>query len=336
MLPLQSASAVQSRHVPVAVAQAGVVPVHCDLFVDEHTPHAPLGWQAGVLPPQSASAVQPRHVPEPVAHTGVAPEHFVLLVDEQTPHAPLGWHAGVLPPHSPSPPQLRQVWLPPSQIGVELLQSALATHRTHVPVDTLHTGVAPTHWVELPAEQAPQAPLDSQAGVLPPHSLSPEQLRQKSRAGSQTGVEPPHSLLARHPTHVLVDGLQTGVAPPQFASVTHWTQVAADTLQTGVVPVHKVVLVDEHWPQAPPEVQAGVLPPHSLSAAQARHACVPVSQVGAFPLQFVALRHPTHTRGDAVVRQWGVAPLQLASLAQLSTMIGVGGVPGPPPLPSET
>jgi len=42
-------------------------------------------------------------------------------------------------------------------------------------------------------------------------------------------------------------------------------------------------LVAEHWPQAPDASQAGVAPPHSPSAAQARQACVAVLQTGVVP-----------------------------------------------------
>jgi hypothetical protein len=42
-------------------------------------------------------------------------------------------------------------------------------------------------------------------------------------------------------------------------------------------------LVAEHCPQAPPGWQAGVDPPHSLSAPQARHAWVVVLQIGVAP-----------------------------------------------------
>ena len=242
----------------------------------------------------------------------------------------------MVPPHSPSPPQPRQVWVPPSQTGVVPLQSALATHRTQVPAETLQTGVAPTHWAALPAEQTPQAPLGSQAGVPPLHSVSPEQPRQTRSAGSHTGVAPPQSLLPRQPTQVLLLGLQTGVGAAQLASVTHWTQVVIGTSQIGTVPVHEVALVAEHWPQAPLASQAGVAPVHSLSPAQARQAWVAGSHVGVVPPQFALERQATQTRGDAVVRQYGVAPEQSALLAQPSTTIGVGGAPGPLPLPSET
>ena len=188
----------------------------------------------------------------------------------------------------------------------------------------------------LVAEHWPQAPLGWQAGVVPPHSVSPEQPRQTRIAGSHTGVAPPQSLSDRQPTQVFVDVLQTGVGAAQFALVSHWTQVALGTSHTDFAPVHRAVLVAEHWPQAPLVSQAGVAPEHSLSPEQARQAWLPVSQVGAVPLQFAPERQPTHVLGDTVVRQYGVAPLQSALVAHPSTMIGVGGAPGPLPLPSET
>ena len=84
-----------------------------DVLPAEHSPHAPLAWQAGVAPPHSPSpahdrqvfvarlhtgAVPPHcallthgtHVADATLHTGVAPEHSVALVTEQTPHAPPG------------------------------------------------------------------------------------------------------------------------------------------------------------------------------------------------------------------------------------------------------
>jgi hypothetical protein len=128
------------------------------LFVAEHWPHAPDGWQAGVAPPQSASpaharqvwvavlqtgnvpphsalVVQLTQVPVGTLHAGMLPVHFVLFVAEQTPHAPDGWQAGVAPPpQSASPAQPRQVCELPSHTGVVPEQSALAVQRTHVPV----------------------------------------------------------------------------------------------------------------------------------------------------------------------------------------------------------
>jgi hypothetical protein len=98
------------------------------------------------------------------------------------------------------------VWVPPSQIGEVPLQSALARQRTHLPAPVSHRGVAPVHCVLLLAEHWPQAPVASQAGVAPPHSLSPEQARQVWKAKSQTGAAPPQSASAVQRTQV-ADGV---------------------------------------------------------------------------------------------------------------------------------
>ena len=47
--------------------------------------------------------------------------------------------------------------------------------------------------VAFVAEHCPQAPVAWQAGVDPPHSLSPAQTRQTWAVVLQTGVTPPHS-----------------------------------------------------------------------------------------------------------------------------------------------
>jgi hypothetical protein len=105
--------------------------------------------------------------------------------------------------------------------------------------------------VALPAEHCLQAPDAWQAGVVPPHSLSPLQARQVRKAGSQTGVAPPQSALAMHPTQLLVAVLHTGVAPEQLVLLRHCTQVAELVSQTGVAPLHNPMLVAEQAPQAP-------------------------------------------------------------------------------------
>ena len=79
----------------------------------------------------------------------------------------------------------------------------------------LHTGVVPVHAVAFEAEHCPHAPEDSQAGVVPPHSLSPEHPRQVCVAPLHTGVVPPQSAFAVQRTHVPVVVSQTGVAPEQ-------------------------------------------------------------------------------------------------------------------------
>jgi hypothetical protein len=220
--------------------------------------------------------------------------------------------------------------------GVVPLQSAAAVHCTHVPFAVLHTGVDPPHAAELPIEHCPHAPDGWQAGVLPPHSPSPEQPRQVRKAGSQTGVVPAQSVLARQPTQVFVVGLQSGVAPPHVELLTQATQVAVPVLQAGVAPPQWALFVAEHSPHAPLPRQTGAVDGHSTSPPQARQACVPESQTGVVPEQLAFARQPTHARGEAVVRQYGVEPLQSEFWEHASTVMGVGGDPGPPPLPSDS
>ena len=143
------------------------------------------------------------------------------------------------------------MWVVVLQIGVVPPHCALEVHETQLPAPVLQTGVAPKHWAELPVEHWPHAPHGSQAGVVPPHSLSPPQARQVRKAGSQTGVAPPQSALATHPTQLLVVVLHTGVAPEQLLLVRHSTQVAELVSQTGVDPAHNPMLVAEQAPQAP-------------------------------------------------------------------------------------
>jgi hypothetical protein len=162
--------------------------------------------------------------------------------------------------------------------------------------------VPPEHFDVLVAEHWPQAPDDWQAGIPPPHSLSPLQARQVRNAGSQIGVVPPQSALARQPTQALVAVLQTGVAPEQLLLLRHCTQVAVLVLQIGVAPPHRPLFVAEQAPQAPDAWQAGAEAGQSASAAQARQVCVAL-QVGVVPLQFEDARQATQVFGDVLVRQ---------------------------------
>jgi hypothetical protein len=198
----QSALARHETQVPLLVWQSGLVPVQSVELPAEHCPQAPLVWQAGVLPlhspspaqarqtcaatlhtgvtpPHSASELQLTQVPVVTLQAGIDPVHLVLLVAEQTPQAPLGWQAGVGPAQSPSPPQARQVCVLPSQIGVVPEQSPLARQVTQLPVAVKQSGVPPVQRSELPALHCPHAPPGWQAGVAPPHSLSPVQARQE-------------------------------------------------------------------------------------------------------------------------------------------------------------
>ena len=149
---------------------------------------------------------------------------MLALVAEHCPHAPPGWHAGVAPPHSPSPAHARHVCVATLHTGVAPLQSLSARHVTHVPAVVKQTGVAPAQRDTLPAEHWPHAPLAWHAGVVPPHSPSPPQARQRCVPPSHTGVDPPQSALATQRTHVPVGAKQTGVAPPQASEfdVEHW------------------------------------------------------------------------------------------------------------------
>jgi hypothetical protein len=221
------------------------------------------------------------------------------------------------------------------QTGAVPEQSALPVQRTHTPLVVLHTGVPPPHAMALPAEHWPQAPDGSQAGVVPPHSPSPPQARHVRNAGSQMGLLPAQSPFARQPTHVLVEVLHSVVAPLQVVLSMHSTHVAVAVSHAAVPPPQKALFVAEHCPQAPLARHTGAVEGHSLSAAQARQAFVPVSHVGFVPEQLASARQPTHTRGDAVVRQYGVAPPQSESCAHASivTGVGAGGDPDWLPLP---
>jgi hypothetical protein len=153
-------------------------------------------------------------------------------------------------------------------------------------------------------EHCPQAPDAWQAGVVPPHSLSPPQALQ-----------------------VWVPPSQIGVVPLQSALATQRTQVPVAVLQTGVDPTHWVPLPAEHWPQAPEVWHAGVVPPHSLSPLQARQVREAGSQTGVAPLQSALAMHPTQLL--VAVLQTGVAPEQLVLLrhcTQVAALVSQTGV----------
>ena len=80
----------------------------------------------------------------------------------------------------------------------------------------------------MPNEHWPQAPDGWQAGLAPPHSLSPAHERQ-----------------------ACVVVLQTGVVPPHCAFETHGTHVAVATSHAGVAPLQREVFVAEQMPHAP-------------------------------------------------------------------------------------
>jgi hypothetical protein len=83
--------------------------------------------------------------------------------------------------------------------------------------------------VALVAEHCLHEPLVWQAGVAPPHSLSPVHARQ-----------------------VCVVVLHTGVVPEHWAFEVQGTHVPVVVKQAGVAPEHWVALVAEHCPHEPP------------------------------------------------------------------------------------
>jgi len=311
-VPEHCALAVHATQTPRSRSQAGVAPLQRALFVAEHWPQAPLVWHAGVAPPQSASAAQARQLCEVVSHTGVVPPHCASLrqatqdpalvrqsgvvpvhraafVAEHWPQPPLGWQAGVAPPHSPSSAQPRQVWKVASHFGAAAGQSPSARQEAQLPLGAWQSGFAPVHRVVFVVEHWPQPPLGWQAGVAPPHSPSSVQARQ-----------------------VWAMTLQTGVTPPHSAFEMQLTQVPVVTLQAGIEPLHRLVLVAEQTPHAPPGWQAGVAPPQSPSPPQPRQVWLVGSQIGVAPEQSAFARQVTQFPVD--VRQSGVAPVQRRAL----------------------
>jgi hypothetical protein len=177
------------------------------------------------------------------------------------------------------------VWKVASQRGDPAGQSASARQLTQLPVETRQSGLLPVQRALLVTEHWPQAPLAWQAGVVPPHSPSPEQARQTWAATLQTGVVPPHS-----------------------AFELQLTQVPLVRLHAGIDPVHLVLLLAEQTPQAPDGWQAGVAPPQSPSPPQARQLWLPWSQIGVAPEQSAFARQATQL--PVGLKQSGVPPVQ--------------------------
>ena len=72
------------------------------------------------------------------------------------------------------------------------------------------------------------------------------------------------------------------------------------------------MLPAEHCPQAPEGWQAGVAPPQSLSAAQARQRCVAVLQTGVVPPHWAFVLQLAHT--PSATLQTGVVPEHFVTL----------------------
>jgi hypothetical protein len=210
-----SADDEQPRQDDVVASQTGLLPVHAGATPAAHWTHAPVveqtgssdaqsavaaqarqlcmvASQIGVVPLQSAFDAQPTHMPVPVSQREAAPLHAALLVAEQAPHAPEGWQAGAAPPHSPSMAQPRQLCAAASQTGWPAGQSASFVQPMQSPEAASQIGVAPVQEAPLVAEHWPQAPLDWQAGVAPPHWASLVQAVHSWVVESQTGFVAPH------------------------------------------------------------------------------------------------------------------------------------------------
>src|SRR6185503_5365157 len=137
-----------------------------------------------------------------------------------------------------------------------------------------------------------------------------------------------------HPTQAFVLVLQTGVAPEQWLFARHCTHAGTGVSQIGVDPEQTPMFVAEQTPQAPDVWQAGALPGHCPSEAQGWQVCVAVLQTGLVPEQFASDRQATQTRGDTLVRQSGVPPLQSLDTAHCSTNTSVVWMPAVDGLPS--
>jgi hypothetical protein len=143
--------------------------------------------QTGVTPPQSSRPRQATQTPTPdeTSQRGFVAGQWVVSSVVQAAQAPVGRQIGASALQSALLPQARQVCEPRSQTGVVPPHCAFDTQATQVPLVVLQTGVAPVQRVALVAEQMPQAPEGWQAGIAPPHSLSPAQPRQVWVAMSQ-------------------------------------------------------------------------------------------------------------------------------------------------------
>jgi hypothetical protein len=278
------------------------------LFAVEHSPHAPDAWQAGVAPPHSVSPAQARQAlvapsqtgrapehcpfevqatqtPRPTSQAGVAPVQWALFAAEHSPHAPDAWQAGVAPLQSVSAAHARQACDVASHTGAVPPHWASVRHETHVPEAVRQSGVAPEHRLALVDEHWPHVPDGWQAGVAPPHSLSPAQPRQVWNV----------------PSHF-------GEAAGQSASARQVTQLPLAAWQRGLAPVHSAAFVAEHWPHAPLDWQAGADALHSPSPAQPRQTWAVVLHTGVTPPHSALEMQFTHV--PLATLQAGIDPLQ--------------------------
>ena len=99
VVPPHCASPASATQLPEAARQNGVAPVQRLVFVVEHCPHVPDGWQAGVDPPHSLSPLHPRQVWKAASQRGAAAGQSPSA--RQVTQLPLGaWQSGFAPVHS--------------------------------------------------------------------------------------------------------------------------------------------------------------------------------------------------------------------------------------------
>ncbi len=240
--------------------QTGVVPVHFDALVAEQAPHAPFGWQAGVLPPQSASAVQPRQVPVAVVQAGVVPRTATCWSTSRrrrprSAGRPACRRCSRRPPCSPGRSRCRSRrpascrctwsrWSPSRRRRRRWAGRPACSRRTRrrrrnrgrCGCRRRRSGSCRC------SPRWPRTGRRSRWARCTPASRPrtgwrcPPSRRRRRRSAGRPGVPPPHSLSPEQPRQMRSAGSQTGVAPAAIALARHPTQVLVDGLQTGVAP----------------------------------------------------------------------------------------------------
>jgi hypothetical protein len=257
-------------------------------------PFGPLQTRPESAAPHAASPAAPSQPHRPVAgrHWGRAPAQRAALVVVHSVQAPASgpvfWQAGCAGSGqlgAPSATQPTQVFVVAEQTGVVPPQSAFARQPTQTPPPPLvsHRGVAAPQRLVSAGVQAAHAPV----------------LRHTGNFGSQSALD-------AQARHVCAPVSQTGRVPRQSAFATHSTQVLVVASQTLAAAAQAPGLPAAHAWQAPVAPHTGVAPPHSPSAAQARHVCVAPLHTGVAPLQSAFATHAT--QAPAAVSQRGAAP----------------------------
>ena len=200
-------------HTPVAVLQAGVLPLQS--WSDVQTTQMPVAvWHRGAATVHALSSTHPTHVFVVVLQNGVLPEQ-ALSSTHATQVLVAVLQYGVLPEQKLSDVHATQVFVDVLQARLFPVQKLSAVHATQVFVDVLQARLFPVQ--KLSAVHATQVFVDVlQAGLLPEQKLSAVQATQVFVvAVSQAGVLPEHWLSALHCTHV--PATQPGVAPEHAA-----------------------------------------------------------------------------------------------------------------------